>query len=278
MAGTKGKGSTSALLASVLRAAGRRTGLYTSPHVSSAFERIAIAGEPPRPDLLVRLGSEVKACHRGAARGRACPAHYAPTTFELLTLLAFLYFREGRCDEAVIEMGIGGRLDATNVVSSEASVITPLDLEHTDILGDTLEKIAFEKAGIIKPGDPGLHRAAAAGRRRRCSGRSRRSAARRARFLDEEAADLAARTAADGTTLSFRLPGEPARQFRSAAAGGVPGGERGPRLSHAPTHTAGDHPGQLPGGIRLRDAARGAWSCAAPTLPSSWMARTRRSP
>ncbi len=93
------------------------------------------------------------------------PAGFPPTTFELYTLLAFLYFREAGCDIAVIETGIGGRLDATNVIVPEASVITPLDLEHTDVLGDSLEKIAGEKAGIIKPGVPafvGLQPAAAA--------------------------------------------------------------------------------------------------------------------
>ncbi len=151
--GTKGKGSTSALAASVLAAAGRLTGLYTSPHVQDPFERISIAGQEPRPDLLVRIGREVKrAVDLIPAEGM--PGHYSLTTFEILTLLAFLYFREAGCTDAVIEVGIGGRLDATNVVAPEASVITPLDLEHTDILGDTIEKIAFEKAGIIKPGVP----------------------------------------------------------------------------------------------------------------------------
>jgi dihydrofolate synthase/folylpolyglutamate synthase len=150
VAGTKGKGSTAALLASVLRASGRRTGLYTSPHVSSPFERIALAGEPDRPDALVTIVRAVRDVVDAIPEEE--PGGFPPTTFELYTLLAFLYFREAACDAAVIETGIGGRLDATNVITPEASVITPLDLEHTDVLGDTIEKIAAEKAGIIKTG------------------------------------------------------------------------------------------------------------------------------
>lgn len=152
VAGTKGKGSTSALLASALRASGRRTGLYTSPHVSSPFERIVLAGEPERPDALVRIAAAVREIVDGLPE--EAPGGFPPTTFELYTLLAFLYFGDAGCDIAVVETGIGGRLDATNVIEPEASVITPLDLEHTDVLGDTIEKIAFEKAGIIKPGVP----------------------------------------------------------------------------------------------------------------------------
>ena len=133
--GTKGKGSTSALLASVLHAAGRRTGLYTSPHVGKPFRAnrhcrgTAATGAPGA------AGRRGESASSSGCRLRIFPGRYAPTTFELLTLLAFLYFRESGCAEAVVETGIGGRLDATNVVHSAASVITPLDLEHTDILG-----------------------------------------------------------------------------------------------------------------------------------------------
>jgi dihydrofolate synthase/folylpolyglutamate synthase len=199
VAGTKGKGSTAALIASVLAASGRRTGLYTSPHVADPFERIVLAGRRDRPATLVRCASVLRAvvdalppepadAHPGAAgafppgaagafppgaagafppgaasaslpgaAGAFPPGAagaFPPTTFELYTALAFLYFRDAGCDSAVIEVGIGGRLDATNVITPEASVITPLDLEHTDVLGDTIEKIAAEKAGIIKPGVP----------------------------------------------------------------------------------------------------------------------------
>jgi dihydrofolate synthase/folylpolyglutamate synthase len=217
VAGTKGKGSTSALLASVLRAAGHVTGLYTSPHVVSAFERIGIAGEHPRPDLLVRLGREVKAVI-GALRQEDFPGRSSPTTFELYTLLAFLYFREAGCQEAVVETGIGGLLDATNVVRSVASVITPLDLEHTDVLGDTIEKIAFQKAGIIKPGAPAF-----IGRQPPAAKEVFRRACRKAGspliFLEEEAQELAAVVDPRGTTLTLRLSGEQRASFRLSMLG-----------------------------------------------------------
>ena len=217
VAGTKGKGSTSALLASVLHAAGRRTGLYTSPHVESYFERIAIAGEPRQPELLVRMGREVKAVI-DRLPPKDFPGHFAPTTFEILTLLAFLYFREAGCAEAVVETGIGGRLDATNVVSSAASVITPLDLEHTEILGDTLEKIALEKAGIIKQGAPcfiGLQPPEVKEVIRNVC-RERGSAPA---FLDEEASELTAAVDAHGTSFSLRLAGEQREEFRLSMLG-----------------------------------------------------------
>jgi dihydrofolate synthase / folylpolyglutamate synthase len=217
VAGTKGKGSTSALLASVLHAAGHITGLYTSPHVASAFERIGIAGEPPRQDLLVRLGGEVKRAIERLPEG-GIPGHYDPTTFELYTLLAFLYFREAGCEEAVVETGIGGRLDATNVVMPVASVITPLDLEHTDILGDTLEKIAFEKAGIIKPGIPAFigfqPPVAKKVFQDSCSERGSQ-----ATFLDQEVVQLATSLDAEGTTFTLRLKGGPAEEYRLSMLG-----------------------------------------------------------
>jgi dihydrofolate synthase / folylpolyglutamate synthase len=217
VAGTKGKGSTSAFLASVLHAAGHHTGLYTSPHVQSAFERIVIAGEPPRAELLVRLGREVKRAI-DALPAEGIPGNYSPTTFELYTLLAFLYFREAGCDEAVIETGIGGRLDATNVVLPRASVITPLDLEHTDILGDTLEKIALEKAGIIKTGAPAFvgfqPPAAKEVFRQVCAERGSACV-----FLDEEVKELAVRPDRHGTSFSMRLSAEDTTSFRLSMLG-----------------------------------------------------------
>jgi dihydrofolate synthase / folylpolyglutamate synthase len=251
VAGTKGKGSTAALMASVLHAAGRVTGLYTSPHVRDAFERIDIPGEPQRPELLVRLGREVrKAIEALPAEGmpgvgrsaddnpprsvdsralpggpgprsvdsRALPGGFAPTTFELYTLLAFLYFRDAGCEEAVVEVGIGGRLDATNVVLPAASVITPLDLEHTDVLGDTIEKIAFEKAGIIKPGVPafvGLQPPSAKEVFRQVA-RDRGSPLA---FLDEEARSISPRMDRGGTSLIVQLAGEDAQEFRLSMLG-----------------------------------------------------------
>jgi dihydrofolate synthase / folylpolyglutamate synthase len=217
VAGTKGKGSTAALIASVLRAAGHRTGLYTSPHVNSPFERISLAGEAPRNELLVRLGREVKSA-LDALPAEGMPGHFAPTTFELYTLLALLYFRDAGCEHAVIEVGIGGRLDATNVIMPLVSVITPLDLEHTDVLGDTLEKIAAEKAGIIKPGVPAFIGLQPPGTKEifRRVGRERGSAVT---FLDEETAELSTRVDADGTSFTVRLNGEEPEELRLSMLG-----------------------------------------------------------
>ncbi len=152
IAGTKGKGSTAAMLASILVSDGHRTGLYTSPHVSSYLERINVALLPPEESLIVYLANRIR--ERIESLPNDLPGDFPPTTFELLTLLAFLVFRETQCKYAVLETGIGGRLDATNVVTPEACLLTPLDLEHTELLGDTIEQIAVEKGGIIKPGVP----------------------------------------------------------------------------------------------------------------------------
>ncbi|MCX7030049.1 MAG: Mur ligase family protein [Spirochaetes bacterium] len=207
VAGSKGKGSTAALMAGVLTASGRKTGLYTSPHVSSPLERISVDGQPPDPVLFTLMADRARALVDGLAD--SLPGGFSPTTFELLTLLAFLAFREAGCDDAVVETGIGGRLDATNVIMPEASVLTPLDLEHTDILGDTIEEIAAEKAGIIKEGVPAF----AAGRPPESKEVFRRAAALRGAplaFLDEEAdiLSVAPGTTATGFTLRLR-GGEP---------------------------------------------------------------------
>ena len=145
VAGTKGKGSVSALCASALQAAGYRTGLYTSPHLSDYAERIQINGLAIPHDRLADLVEEIKP-HAAAIKRL--------TTFELTTALAFLYFARSKVDTAVIEVGLGGRLDATNVITPLVSVITSLSMDHMNVLGDTLPKIAAEKAGIIKPGRP----------------------------------------------------------------------------------------------------------------------------
>jgi len=151
IAGSKGKGSTAAIMSKVLAAQGCKTGLFTSPHLVSYKERITLAGAFFPDDIYIRnteLIKEMLEC------GKLTGDLGQPTTFELLTLLAFLIFREQGCQWAVIETGMGGRLDATNLIVPEVSIITPIELEHCDVLGDTLEKIAFEKAGIIKPGVP----------------------------------------------------------------------------------------------------------------------------
>lgn len=145
VAGTKGKGSVSALAASALAAAGYRTGLYTSPHLQDYAERIQVnGGAIPHVDLSA-LVEEIKPA---VAR-----VPYL-TTFEITTALGFLYFARQGCQAAVIEVGLGGRLDATNILTPRVSVITSLSLDHTLVLGDTLTEIAGEKAGIIKPGVP----------------------------------------------------------------------------------------------------------------------------
>ena len=145
VAGTKGKGSVSALAASALQAAGYKTGLYTSPHLQDYTERIQVDKRPISHRELADLVEEIKPA---VAR-----VPYL-TTFEITTALGFLYFARQDCDAAVTEVGLGGRLDATNVVMPRVSVITSLSLDHTMVLGDTLAQIAGEKAGIIKPGVP----------------------------------------------------------------------------------------------------------------------------
>jgi len=149
IAGTKGKGSTAAMIASILAQSGYRTGLYTSPHLLSIRERIQVDGQQISEDEFARLTAlmkpEVEAVNAAGDFGEL-------TTFEILTALAFACFREGGLAYQVLETGLGGRLDATNVVKPEVCVITSISYDHTDVLGDTLAQIAGEKAGIIKPG------------------------------------------------------------------------------------------------------------------------------
>ncbi|MBI5945705.1 MAG: bifunctional folylpolyglutamate synthase/dihydrofolate synthase [Chloroflexi bacterium] len=145
VAGTKGKGSTSAMCAAALQAAGYKVGLYTSPHLEDYTERIQINGEPISHEQLIELVEEIKPY---VAKIEML------TTFEITTALAFLAFGKYGVDAAVFEVGLGGRLDATNIVTPTVSVITSLSYDHTAVLGDTLTLIAGEKAGIIKDGVP----------------------------------------------------------------------------------------------------------------------------
>jgi dihydrofolate synthase/folylpolyglutamate synthase len=145
VAGTKGKGSTSAMMAAVLTTAGYRTGLYTSPHLQDYTERIQIDGQPIAHSGLVELVEEIKP---------AVAKISALTTFEITTALGLLHFARQKVNAAVIEVGLGGRLDATNVVLPRVAVITALSYDHMAVLGNTLTLIAGEKAGIIKPGIP----------------------------------------------------------------------------------------------------------------------------
>ena len=143
--GSNGKGSTAAMLASVLTAAGRRTGLFTSPHLYRFNERFQIDGRPIPDDALARIAERVLAA--------ADMLGEHPTEFELMTAIGFLWFAESGCDIVALEVGLGGRLDSTNAIPApEAAVITNIGLEHTALLGDNLAAIAREKAGIIKPG------------------------------------------------------------------------------------------------------------------------------
>lgn len=151
VAGTNGKGSTCAMLESIFRTAGYKTGLFTSPHLIYQGERIQVNRRLLDRESIVRYCAKLRPV--AEAMG-AEEAGYHPTFFEFMTGMAFLRFAEEQVDVAIIETGLGGRLDATNVVEPDLSIITSISLDHTDILGDTLGKIAREKAGIIKPGKP----------------------------------------------------------------------------------------------------------------------------
>jgi dihydrofolate synthase/folylpolyglutamate synthase len=148
VAGTNGKGSTCAMLESIYRAVGLRVGLFTSPHLVSFRERIQVNRQMISEGDVARLVTEIQQLLK------TFPADQHPTMFEFVTVLALNYFAEQQCDLVIWETGLGGRLDATNIVTPLASVITNIALDHQQWLGDTLEKIAAEKAGIIKPGVP----------------------------------------------------------------------------------------------------------------------------
>jgi dihydrofolate synthase/folylpolyglutamate synthase len=143
--GTSGKGSTTVMIGSVLGEAGYRTGVFTKPHLFDFRERIVVGGRMISERDFVRLVEKIKPFADGMEKDFECP-----TFFEFVTAMALEYFREKKVEFAILEVGLGGRLDATNAVKSEISVITHVALEHTDVLGETLEKIAKEKAGIIK--------------------------------------------------------------------------------------------------------------------------------
>jgi dihydrofolate synthase/folylpolyglutamate synthase len=150
IAGTNGKGSTAATLASILKASGLRTGLYTSPHLVQINERIRINGEQiSDSDFALYHDVVDRTCERLVSDGQL-PWH--PSFFEMLTAIAFEYFAQNKVEIAVLEVGMGGRLDATNVIDPLVSVITDISLDHQDFLGDTVGEIANEKAGIIRPG------------------------------------------------------------------------------------------------------------------------------
>lgn len=150
IAGSKGKGSTAAMLAAVLQAAGYRTGLFTSPHLCRVEERVQVNSQCISPQELTMLMQEIEiACQQVEAAG-----HTPPTFFEIITALSWLHLVRRRVDWAVVEVGLGGRFDSTNVCRPQVAVITSISLDHVQQLGPTLAHIAREKAGIIKPGVP----------------------------------------------------------------------------------------------------------------------------
>jgi dihydrofolate synthase/folylpolyglutamate synthase len=147
VAGTNGKGSTSAMIEALLRTRGVRTGLFTSPHLVSFTERIRVGGQEITEAAVIELADEVRKTAAGIA-------DFSPTFFEVVTAMAFLHFRNRKVAWAVVEVGMGGRLDATNILLPEVSVLTSIGIDHREFLGCTVEDIAREKAGIIKQGVP----------------------------------------------------------------------------------------------------------------------------
>jgi dihydrofolate synthase/folylpolyglutamate synthase len=156
VAGTKGKGSTAAMIAAILTAAGYRTGLFSSPHLDRIEQRMAINGQACPPEEFVKLVGLVRPAVEALDREAAADAQHGlgPTYFEITTAMALMYFARAKAHAAVLEVGLGGRLDATNVCRPLVSVITSISFDHTRQLGNTLAAIAAEKAGIVKPGVP----------------------------------------------------------------------------------------------------------------------------
>ena len=201
VAGTNGKGSTSAMMASALQSAGFKTGLYTSPHLIEPTERIQLNGRPVgRADFAAAFGQVHEAAEALLRDGRI-DAH--PSYFETVTAMAFLLFRD-RTDMVVIEVGLGGRLDATNVIEPKLCVITPVSYDHEAFLGNTLESIAGEKAGIMKRDVPVV---VARQRPRAAEVIFARARELSCEYIEASAADLTD-TDVTATGSSFRLHGE----------------------------------------------------------------------
>jgi len=152
VAGTNGKGSVVAMLDSILRAAGWRVGMYTSPHLVMLGERVQVDRRPLSPEEIVAYVDELRGVVEQQAG--AVEAEASPSFFEFMTGMALLQFCRKRCDIGLVEVGLGGRLDATNIVVPELSIITSIGMDHCEILGHSLSEVAAEKAGIIKPGVP----------------------------------------------------------------------------------------------------------------------------
>ena len=201
VAGSKGKGSVTTMIASILDAAGFKTGLYVSPHVVDYRERISLARGPFPEEIYTSAGDELKSA---LDRAVAESAMEEPTFFELMTTLFFLCCRRAGCDAAAVETGMGGRLDSTNILDPLVSVLTPIELEHTEYLGDTIPAIAGEKAGIIKPGRP----AVVSPQKPEALAVFRRVASERGaplRYLPEEVSVTRVRVDREGTSARFEF-------------------------------------------------------------------------
>lgn len=196
VAGSKGKGSTASFLAAGLVAAGFKTGLYLSPHLTDYRERFSLAGVFFDDPTLIEVGGEL-ADRIKDFRFTDQWGETNPTTFELYTCYAFLLFSRTACQWAVIETGLGGRLDATNTITPQASVLCPIELEHTALLGDTIAKIAGEKAKIIKPSVP-CFIARQKPEARQVFEAEAKAQGSTAYFLDEETTGIASRSTAEG--------------------------------------------------------------------------------
>ncbi len=195
VAGTNGKGSVCAMLSSILRAEGLRVGLYTSPYIRRFNERMQVNGEPISDEALADLTEMI--------RPIADAMDDKPTEFELITAIAFEYFRRANCDVVVLEVGLGGRLDSTNIIESPLlSIITGIDFDHMAFLGNTIQAIAAEKAGIIKEGRPCLYGGASSS-----AGRTIRQIAelRHAPYYTVDRSDCRVKEATlDGTLFDFK--------------------------------------------------------------------------
>jgi dihydrofolate synthase/folylpolyglutamate synthase len=218
VAGTNGKGSTCAMIANALRHAGYRTGLYTSPHLVEPTERIQIDGRAVTAAEFAHAFETVHAAAETLLQNDRLDAH--PSYFETVTAMALVTFRE-RCDISVLEVGLGGRLDATNVITPALSVITPVAFDHESFLGNSLEAIASEKAGILKPGIPVVVARQLAAAEAEISRRAAELKCKVTRTDDTPVSML--RATADGSTFclggisyDFALPGR--HQVENAAA------------------------------------------------------------
>ena len=207
IAGTNGKGSTASMIAAIYAASGYRTGLYTSPHLVSFNERIRINGKPISSKAVARLTTAIGP----AIERNSC------TFFEAVTAIAFKYFAESKVDIAIVETGLGGRLDATNVLRPLVSVITTIGLEHTQILGRSLEKIAFEKGGIIKKGVPCV---AGVKSQKAISVLKNICAQKKSQWIRRQPKDILVRQSSlDGLLVDFCVAGKTFRNVSVALAG-----------------------------------------------------------